>query len=83
MKIRCKLSKRFLVNINIEDYLKNLEKIGIKQELPLEIVIPCPSCHKREVYNIYPTHYVFVRNSEYSKNHETTIKVDSSVIVDK
>ena len=77
MEIRCKKTKRFLVNINIEEYLKNLEKLGIKQEIPLEIIIPCPRCHKREVYNIYSTHYMFV------KNHETTIQVDSSVIVDK
>jgi hypothetical protein len=77
MEIRCKKTKRFLVNIDIEKYVRNLEKIGIKQEIPLEIIIPCPRCHKKEEYAIYPTHYEFI------KNHETTIKVDSSVIVDK
>lgn len=77
MEIRCKKTKRFLVNINIEDYLDNLKRLGISQEIPLEIIIPCPRCHQKEVYNIYPTHYVFI------KNHETTIKNDSSMIVDK
>jgi phage FluMu protein Com len=77
MKVRCKKTKRFLLEIDIEEYLENLRLIGIKQEIPLEIIIPCPRCHKKEEYAIYPTHYEFI------KNHETTIKVDSSVIVDK
>lgn len=77
MNIRCKKTKRFLVNIDIEKYVSNLEKIGIKQEIPLEIIIPCPRCHKKEVYAIYPTHYVFI------KNHETTNQLDSSMIVDQ
>lgn len=77
MEIRCKKTKRFLVNIDIEKYVSNLEKIGIKQEIPLEIIIPCPRCHKKEVYAIYPTHYAFI------KNHETTMQVGSSMIVDK
>jgi len=77
MNIRCKKTKRFLVNIDIEKYVSNLEKIGIKQEIPLEIIIPCPRCHKKEIYAIYPTHYVFI------KNHETTMQVGSSMIVDK
>lgn len=77
MEIRCKKTKRFLVNINIEEYLDNLKKLGISQEIPLEIIIPCPRCHQKEVYNIYSTHYVFI------KNHETTNKNDSSMVVDK
>ena len=77
MEIRCKKTKRFLVNIDIEKYVSNLEKIGIKQEIPLEIIIPCPRCHKKEVYAIYPTHY------EFDGNIETTIKVCSSSVVDK
>lgn len=79
MEIRCKKTKRFLVDINIEDYLVNLKNIGISQEIPLQIVIPCPRCHQKEIYDIYEKHYVFIGN----KNHETTTQVDSSVIVDK
>lgn len=75
MEIRCKKTKRFLVNIDIENYLSNLEKIGIKQEIPLKIIIPCPRCHKKEQYLIYSSHYVF------EGNIETTIKNCSSDIV--
>ena len=62
MKVRCKLTRRFLVEIDIETYLENLRKIGIKQEIPLRVVIPCPRCHKIEVYDIYENRYIFVEN---------------------
>ena len=42
MRIRCKLTKRFLFEIDIEEYLSNLKKMGISQEIPLKIIIPCP-----------------------------------------
>lgn len=60
MKIRCKKTRRFLVEIEIEEYLENLRKIGIKQEIPLRITLPCPRCHKVETYDIYDNRYVFV-----------------------
>lgn len=62
MIIRCKKTRRFLVEINIEEYLDNLRKIGIKQELPLRITMPCPRCHKIEVYDVYEGEYVFIKN---------------------
>ncbi len=62
MKIRCKKTKRFLIDIRIEDYLKALEDLGISQEIPLKIILPCPKCHKQEEYDIYKEHYVFIRN---------------------
>ena len=64
MKIRCKKTRRFLIDIDIEGYLCNLRKIGIKQEVPLRIVVPCPRCHKAEVYDIYETKYNFIENQE-------------------
>lgn len=64
IKIRCKLTRRFLVDINIETYLANLRMMGIKQEVPLRITIPCPRCHKSEVYDIYENKYVFIENKE-------------------
>jgi phage FluMu protein Com len=64
MEIRCKKTHRFLIEIEIEQYLSNLRKIGIKQELPLRITIPCPRCHKKEIYDIYDNRYVFVDNKE-------------------
>ena len=66
MKIRCKKSRRFLVDIDIEDYLKNLRKIGIKQEIPLKITLPCPRCHNIETYEIYEDRYVFIENKKLS-----------------
>ena len=62
MIVKCKKSHRFLCEVYIEDYLKNLEKLGISQELPLTIVIPCRTCKKTEQYDIYLTHYKFVKN---------------------
>lgn len=62
MKIRCKKTKRFLVEIDIETYLENLRSIGIKQELPLRITLPCPRCHKVEVYELYENKYIFIEN---------------------
>lgn len=66
MKIRCKKTRRFLVEIDIETYLENLKRLGIKQEIPLRITIPCPRCHKIEVYDIYEDKYKFVENSNMS-----------------
>lgn len=62
MKIRCKKTRRFLIDIDIESYLSNLRMIGIKQEIPLKITIPCPRCHKVEVYEVYEKKYVFKEN---------------------
>lgn len=62
MKIRCKKTKRFLLEMDIEEYLENLRRIGIKQEIPLRITLPCPRCHKVEVYDIYEERYVFIEN---------------------
>lgn len=62
MIIRCKKTRRFLVEIDIEEYLENLRKIGIKQEIPLRITMPCPRCHKVEVYDVYEKEYVFIKN---------------------
>ena len=79
MEIRCKKTKRFLVDINIEEYINNLKKLGISQEIPLKIIIPCPRCHQKEVYNIYEKHYLFVCNI----CHETDKKDGSPVAFDK
>ena len=62
MVIKCKKSKRFLCEINIEDYLKNLEQLGISQQIPLRIIIPCRACKQIEIYEIYEKHYNFREN---------------------
>jgi len=60
--IKCKKTKRFLLDIDIEDYLSNLENLGISQEIPLKIIIPCRLCKKKEIYHIYKNRYEFIEN---------------------
>lgn len=62
MEIRCKASKRFLFEVDIEEYYKNLQKIGVDVTIPLKIKIPCPKCHMIEEYEIYPTHYKHLKS---------------------
>ena len=60
MIIRCKKSNRYLCEVEIEEYLEKLEKLGISQEIPLEIKVLCKSCKEQEIYHIYKKHYKFV-----------------------
>lgn len=62
MEIKCRKSNRFLMDIDIENYLKQLEDIGIVQEMPIKVTIPCKSCKQIEVYYIYKNKYVFIEN---------------------
>lgn len=67
MEIKCKKSKRFLAEINYDEIIELLEKYGVVLERPLEITIPCRTCHESEVYNIYKDHYVFKENKVQKK----------------
>lgn len=67
MVIKCKKSKRFLCEIDIEDYLHNLEQLGISQEIPLKLTIPCRTCKQVEIYEIYEKHYTFKKNIDKQK----------------
>lgn len=62
MKIKCKATKRFLFNIDIEQYYDKLKKIGVDTTLPIIIEIPCQKCKMVEVYEIYPTHYTHIKS---------------------
>ena len=62
MELRCHASKRFLMNINIEDYLNDLERLGISQQTPLEIEIPCKTCKTIEVYELYKNDIKFIKS---------------------
>ena len=64
MEIKCKKSKRFLAEINYDEIIDLLSKYGISLERPLELVIPCRTCHESEVYYIYKDHYVFKENKK-------------------
>lgn len=58
MIIKCKSSKRFLCEIDIENYYTKLKKMGIDITAPIKLTFACPKCHLIEVYDVYPTHYV-------------------------
>lgn len=59
MRIICKKSKRFICEINIEEYLKNLEEMGISQQLPLKIKVRCRACKEDETYLIFKDRYIY------------------------
>lgn len=65
MQLRCKSSKRFLMNINIEEYHKSIQKMGIDITIPLRIEIPCGKCRLVEVYEIYPNTYKHIKSYKY------------------
>lgn len=67
MEIKCKKTKRFLCSLNYDEIIDLLKKYNIVLERPLEIVIPCRTCHESEVYRIYKDHYVFVENKTIDK----------------
>lgn len=67
MELKCKKSKRFLAEINYDEIIALLEQYGVVLERPLEITIPCRTCHESEVYNIYKDHYVFKENKVQKK----------------
>lgn len=62
MEIRCTGTKRFLLNINIEEYYNSLKKIGVDITIPIKLEIPCGKCKMIEEYEIYPTHYKHVKS---------------------
>lgn len=59
MIIKCHASKRFLAKINIEEYIQELEKIGISQQTPIIIEIPCRTCKLNEQYEIYKDKVIY------------------------
>lgn len=67
IEIKCKKSKRFLAEINYDEIIALLEQYGVVLERPLQITIPCRTCHQSEVYNIYKDHYVFKENKTLKK----------------
>lgn len=53
MEIKCPRTKRFHFEINIEEYINDLEKLGIEQQTPIRVKIPCSKCKMLETYEIY------------------------------
>lgn len=67
MILKCKRSHRFLCEVDIENYVKNLKEMGIEQLIPLRVTVPCRICKQIEVYNVYLTHYQFIENKDRQK----------------
>lgn len=59
MIIRCHASHRFLMKISIEEYIGELERLGISQQTPIIVEIPCRNCKTTEVYEIYKDKAIF------------------------
>jgi phage FluMu protein Com len=53
MEIKCPRTKKFHFKINIEEYITDLEKVGIEQQTPIVVTIPCSKCKMLETYEIY------------------------------
>jgi len=63
MEIYCKATKRFLMSVNVESYIKSIEQLTkYNITLPIRIEIPCRVCKMIEEYDIYPTHYVHIKS---------------------
>lgn len=62
MIVRCHASKGFLFKVNIEEYIGSLEKLGISQQTPIIVEIPCKRCKAIEVYEIYKDRAVYRRS---------------------
>ena len=63
MILRCHASNRFLAEIAIEEWQRQLAHLGIRQQTPLKIKIPCRTCKCVEHYELYENKSVF-RGSE-------------------
>lgn len=53
MEIRCPRTKKFHFKINIEEYLEDLERLGVEQQTPIIVSIPCSKCKMIETFEIY------------------------------
>lgn len=74
MIIKCKSSNRFLAEINIEEYYKNLKKMGIDITTPIKLKFACSKCKMIEEYEVFPTHYDKV-NAYMNKRVDNSKKI--------
>lgn len=68
MRIQCKATKRFLMNIEIEKFFEKLNYL-LKTDvnIPIEVEVFCKNCRMTEVYRIYKDHYVHVKSYKNQK----------------
>lgn len=53
MQIKCLTCGKFLFEINIEEYIGELEKLDIEQQTPIIVTIPCKTCKAIQNFDIY------------------------------
>lgn len=65
MILRCHASNRFLAEIDIEEWNRQLARIGISQQTPLKVKIPCRTCKCTEFYEVYENKAVFKSSEKH------------------
>ena len=58
---------RYLFEINIEEYVGELEKLDIEQQTPIIIRIPCRYCKKIYNFKIYKDRYTVEEAKRFNK----------------
>ena len=53
MQIKCLTCGKFLFEINIEEYIGELERLDIEQQTPIVVTIPCKMCKATQTFDIY------------------------------
>ena len=71
MEIKCQITKKIHININIEEYISDLEKIGVEQQTPVIVRIPCSKCKMIETYEIYKDRILI--KSEPNRFHKQSV----------
>ena len=64
MQIKCTCG-RFLLEINIEEYIGELEKLDIEQQTPIVVSLPCKFCKNNWNIEIYKVRF----NLKPNKRH--------------
>ena len=68
MEVKCPRTKKFHFSINIEEYIHDIEALGIEQQTPIKVKIPCSKCKMIETYEIYKDRVLI--KSEPNKFHK-------------
>ena len=56
MQIKCTCG-RFLFEINIEEYIEELEKLSIEQQTPIVVSLPCKFCRNKWSVEVYKNRF--------------------------
>ena len=78
MRVICPETGRFQFKINIEEYISDLERLGVEQQTPIIINIPCrggtkwdtgcKNCSKNPTFYIYKDRFKMEKNECHNKS---------------